>query len=299
VITSFCLLYQPALSAMMLDSVPPERRGLGLAMMSILPELLGLPAPLLALYLVSTYGLVRGMRIAYALTATAGLVVALIRLLFLEETLAVPRARDGGSLRESYREAFCFTVGELKPILPLLVLRNLSMGVNAFVQVYVIWSLGLSLTEWGEAYFLANILWILSLLPAGALTDLVGRKRTLSTGFIFISSAMAGFLLLGPRPPLWAVVVLLLATWSGGALAQNAMAALQADMIPRPLRGRVAAILALTGGISAASSSLLCGYLYEAVGPEAPFLLCLYLSLAALDLCLVGLREPPPGERHR
>ena len=86
IILNVCLLYQPALLAIRADSVPPEKRGTGFALADFFSWTVSIPAPFVVIYLVSTLGLIEGMRVAYL--ATVGLVTCatLLRLL-LKETL--------------------------------------------------------------------------------------------------------------------------------------------------------------------------------------------------------------------
>jgi MFS family permease len=47
IVQNFCLLYQPALFALMLDSVPPERRGAGFTIQSVIMNIVSLPAAII------------------------------------------------------------------------------------------------------------------------------------------------------------------------------------------------------------------------------------------------------------
>lgn len=60
-IQNFCLLYQPALFAIMLDSVSPENRGAGFTLQQVITNLVGLPAAIIAGYLILVFDLNGGM----------------------------------------------------------------------------------------------------------------------------------------------------------------------------------------------------------------------------------------------
>ena len=47
-IQSLCLLYQPALNAMMADSLPPEKRGMGFSILNLIMSVATTPAPAVA-----------------------------------------------------------------------------------------------------------------------------------------------------------------------------------------------------------------------------------------------------------
>ena len=292
VITSICLLYQPALSAILMDSVPPERRGLGFSLSNLLPELVSLPAPFLAMYLVGTHGLVAGMRIAYSLMAISGLMAALVRLK-LKETWS-PRKEAMRDFLSGYKDALRFASEELRPFMVILGLVSLLAGFNTVTQPFVIYYLGLTLDEWGLLYFLGSVIWITALLPAGAIVDRLGRRSSLIAG-LFLTSlslvALSGLKSLG-LTAFWHVAPSMLLLWTSSYLAHNALSALEADLVPRGLRGRLSAFLALLTDVVAAVSSATCGWLYETVSPSAAALLCSLSALAGAIMASLALREP-------
>src|SRR4030043_444060 len=71
IVQNLCFVYQPALLAMMMDSLPPNRRGTGFNLQSVIVSLVSLPAPLIAAVLVLSNGRFvspqsdMGIRLAY------------------------------------------------------------------------------------------------------------------------------------------------------------------------------------------------------------------------------------------
>jgi len=292
VITSICLLYQPALSAITSDSIPPEKRGVGFALTSLLPELMGLPGPLLAIYLVSTYGLIMGMRIAYSLMAASGLVAAALRLT-LKETWR-PDAGKKEDFFHGYREALRFASRDLKAFIAVAVSTNLTAGFFSVIQPFVIYYLGLSLEEWGFLYMLGGVIWLLVVLPVGFLVDRVGRRKSLISGLT--ASLVAFSLLLLARPlgivGFWPILGTMFLLWLGSYMLHNSLSSLEADLVPRPLRGKLSAVLALLVDVAGAASSAACGFLYEAIHPTATVGVAMSSLLASLLVALAYLREP-------
>ncbi len=295
IITSICLLYQPALSAILSDSMPPEKRGLGFALSELLPELVGLPAPLLAMYLVGTYGLVTGMRLAYAFMATTGIIAALIRLA-LEETL--PREARApvalGDFLNDYKRAVRFALRGLRPYLVVLASNSLTVGIFSVIQPFIIYYLGISFDEWGIIYMLGSVASLVVLLPAGILVDKLGRKNSLIVGF---SSYLVAVLVLTIAKPLgitvfWPVAGLMILLWSSSYLTHNALSALEADLVPRELRGKLSAFFRLLLSVGRAISSAACGFLYAAINPSASAAFCSLAALASLMAASTALKEP-------
>ena len=289
-ITSACLLYQPALSAIHMDSIPPEKRGVGFSISSLLPELVALPAPLLAIYLVGRFGLVKGMRLAYALMALAGLTAGAVRLK-LKETWS-PKEESVKDFLEGYKEALRFASGSLRPLIMVLVLASLAMGFNAVIQPFVIFYLGVPLARWGLIYLLGSVAWLAILIPAGALVDKLGRRASYLLGVALTSASLATLAFIGRGSGFWLIAGTLLIFWCSSYLIYNPLSALEADLVPRELRGRLSALLALLSDVASGLSALLCGWLYKAVGPVSAVVMCSTAALAAFLMGLAFLREP-------
>src|SRR4030066_791140 len=92
IVQNLCLVYQPAMLAMVMDSLPPNRRGTGFNLQSVIVSLVSLPPPLIPAVLVLSNGHYVspqsdfGIRLAYASVLTAFVLAAIIRTR-LKETL--------------------------------------------------------------------------------------------------------------------------------------------------------------------------------------------------------------------
>jgi len=83
VIQSVFLIYRPALQALVSDSMPPEKRGLGFSIVNLL-HYVSFPSPLIAGILLVEFGLVPAMRISYMLLTGSFFVAAIMRMRFKE-----------------------------------------------------------------------------------------------------------------------------------------------------------------------------------------------------------------------
>ncbi|RLG90930.1 hypothetical protein DRO34_04830, partial [Candidatus Bathyarchaeota archaeon] len=204
VIANFSLIYQPALLAIRADSVPPEKRGVSFAFMGFLSNLVCLPAPLIAAYLVATYGLIEGMRIVYLTVTILGITAAVIRM-FLKETLAKERRESyetvrkiGSDFKREYVNALKFIFKKLPGLAIFYMLFNFAfMGILPFLAYYAIYFLGLSNETWGYIYFLSQIVYLLVLLPVGFFIDKIGRRKMLMT---IVGLTVFGALVYGLAP---------------------------------------------------------------------------------------------------
>ena len=301
VVNNLCLLYQPALQAITADSIPPEKRGVGYALASVLPQVPALFAPLVAKALIEEFGFVEGMRIAYWLVVLGGLVAADIRLLFLEETLETGeriRARElVRELKRSVKEMFNaikLMPRQLKIFTVVMLISVVEEPMfHLFMSLYVVNVIGVSKPDWALLSMSWSTTMLLVGIPLGRAVDIIGRKRALVLAYLlWIPSTWyfvffcRGFLEL---------LVIMVVFSLGGALFGPAHQALVADLTPRDMRGRVMGAIGNLNIVAAAAASAVAGFLYD-MDPRCPFITCIGLSLLTLSLILLFIREP---ERKR
>jgi len=89
------------------------------------------------------------------------------------------------------------------------------------------------------------------------------------------------------------VALLLIVT---GIYYAPAHEALQADLTPRTMRGRTTALWQLSSSLSAASGTLLGGFLFQAVDRALPFYLFTAAELTATFFLISLVREPEKKE---
>jgi hypothetical protein len=68
--------------------------------------------------------------------------------------------------------------------------------------------------------------------------------------------------------------------------------ALQSDLTPRIMRGRITALFGIISALSAASGSLTGGFLFQSVNPVTPFFLFTAAELMAAFFIITILQEP-------
>lgn len=300
VISNLSLIYQPALDAILADSIPPEKRGMGYAATNVIPNIPTVFAPALAGYLVEIYGIVPGMRIVYTIVFFCLLAAAIIRLLFLKETLKNPQRIRLAEVKAAFRnslqailEAWRDMSGSLKFLtLAFLVSAFEDPMFRMFTSLYVFDVIGLGSLEWG----LANTASIAATLafgfPMGKLVDKIGRKKSIvSANLIFISATVA-FLVAGTLNHL---IVVFFMFAIGGSLLGPAYSALLADMIPQEKRGRIMGTIVTLNILATVPASALAGFLYGA-SPSYPFAFVVLLAITVTLIVFLAVREPKTRE---
>lgn len=141
-----------------------------------------------------------------------------------------------------------------------------------------------------------NAVYALVSTPAGALSDRIGRKGMLVSGWLLYGAVNAGFAAAGSAAH---VVPLYLAYGVYYGLTAGAARAFVADLVPEALRGTAYGSYHAAMGLVALPASLLAGLLWEGIGawagfgPSAPFAFAAGTALLAAGLLAVGLRESP------
>jgi len=307
VLNNLFLIYQPALMAIRADSLAPQRRGLGFAIGDFLPNLISIPAPLVSIWLVSSYGLRIGMRYAYITSAILGVGAGIIRL-FLKETLPqLPRKNKIESFKEihedfkkEYTDALKFVFKQLRSLAIFYVIFNFAFaGLSPLLSYYTVYHLGVSTGDWGIIFWTGNAVSLLLVIPIGFSLDKMGRKKVL---FFIVSVSIIGFALLALTPQkaeftfLIALISMTVVMLSSTAF-MIATSALEADIIPRERRGRVGATLAIVSSLAMAAGQSLSGFLYQSFSPRLPFMITTVLLTVTVIVLAFFIKEPREKEQ--
>jgi len=299
ILIATAIIAQPAMSALVADSIPPEKRGLGYSL-SMLAGVTSIFSPAVAGILYLNYGLVAGMRVAYLLVSICWLASGLM-LLKLRETIKTEKARFSlKEFLEEYPKAIkeCVTVWKFvpKPMLHLfLVFTPLMFFIRMCTPYYVLYAnkvLKVDEFQWAILQTLTSIVFHLLVLPIGKLVDTAGRKRPLVLSSI--SGALAITLFLHGHPAgLYAF-----SAFSAicNALAFTAYPSLQVDLTPKEYRGKLMGFSNFVDCLLGSMALFLGGFLYEAFSPIIPFLLLLAaMTLTALATAIF-ITEPKQRE---
>jgi MFS family permease len=183
IIFNLCLIYQPALHAIMADSLPSERRGMGFSIERIV-GVFSVVSPLIAGFLYINYGLVEGVRIAYWIVVIAFLLAAIIRLKLRETVDVNIKKLDLVDVMRRYPTAIRESVNVWKLILrTMLYLFSIHAAVSFFAQMcgpyYIVYAtkvLSIEKVQWSLLIALQQAVMFCSLLPIGKLSMFTEEK---------------------------------------------------------------------------------------------------------------------------
>lgn len=288
IIGNLALMYQPAVQAIMADTLPPEARGKGLTASQIPSQLTSLAGPPLATILVSMLGLREAMRLLYAGTSVAVMGSGLLRLLLIETYTKKAQLGFKEALKE-YLGAIRLFKGDLgKLLLITSSVRSLYRMSFPFAQLYAVKVLGISEEFWGLISTATTFEYTFTNLISGYLTDRIGRSSVMAMGYL---SGAVGLGLLALAPEGHPLLVLLAMLAAVAFASAPAAFALMADLTEREVRGKVGAIRGLLEGNLSGIMSGVGGLIYS-LSPPMTFGIA---ALGLIPLAMAAWRSLPRG----
>jgi MFS family permease len=295
VLQNIFLIYQPALQAIVADSIPTEKRGMGFSTIMLVNNAATIFSPIIAGVLAVQYGLVSGMRIAYFLVVSFYLCAAVVRTR-LKETLKTQS--DKPSLKTAineYPHAVKEGIGIWKKLPRAMLFLFLTNAASSFIFMmcipyFVVYATNiLHIREFAWAVIMAiySGSMILSALPSGKLVDKIGRKKPALVSWVLVALFPPLFLLGG----LYMLIIGFLCFGISNALFASAYQSLEADLVPRELRGKEVGCSQFITYTLMAIGSLMGGILYESVSPALPFLLAFGVTIPCVFVTIFFVHE--------
>jgi len=137
-------------------------------------------------------------------------------------------------------------------------------------------------------YFLCNATAGALSMPFGRLSDRIGRKRLLVPGYLAFALCYLGFAYARGQAIMVAVFVVYGAYT---AMITGVERAFVAEIAPPALKGTMLGLQATVAGVALLPASVIAGALYDARGPQAPFVFGAALSAAAAVLLMILMKD--------
>ena len=292
--------YQPALMAMVADSLPPEKRGMGFSIVTLIASASTTPGPVVAVLLRNTFGLMLGMRIGYGIVVVLFLAAALLRVLRLKETIKTTVKPKLTEFFRSYPVAMkeSFAVWRRLPrsllflFFALIITQFGFATVMLYFPVYAVKELLIDEAIWPLITAAVPITTILLAIPIGMTVDKVNRKIPILISYLLFGASM--WIFVNGNVPL--LVVSLMLVGAGMVMLNAGFGALQADLTPRNERGKVGGFTNFVGFIFMAIGNLVGGIMYEHFSPQLPFFIAAAVVLPSFLLTLALVHEPEKRE---
>jgi MFS family permease len=268
--------------ALVADSAPVRERGKSFGFhrgMDTTGAVLGLAIAAVIIYLVQGGGLELSLK-TYQWLVIVGVVPAVLSvvvlLAFVHEKKSPPAAQN----LPLFRSVGGFDT-RFKLFLVIMAVFTLGNSSDFFVILRA-QNLGTSLIYVTLMLVLFNITYALTSLPAGVLSDRLGRRRLIATGWFIYALVYLGFAL-ASEP--WQVWLLFAGYGVYYGIVEGVARAFVADLVPAEKRGTAYGLYHGVVGLTLLPASLIAGWLWEAVSPATPF----FFGAALAFLGMVGI----------
>lgn len=279
--------------ALIAESVPREQRGFAFGFNRAADHLGAVFGPVAAFALLSIVATdtqsptIREYQQVF-LFASVPVVVGLVVIAFLVHDRATPPEAAIAATPPSFSlKGFD---GNFKRFLVVIAVFTLSNSTDAFLL--------LRATDSGVSPVMLPLLWmtlhfskVVSSLIGGDLSDRLGRKAVIITGWLVYALVYAGFAFVNSAWQCW-VLFIVYGTYFG--LTEGVEKALVADMVPEKRRGTAYGLYNLAFGITVFPASLLFGLVWSNFGASAAFLASAGVSIAAILM----LSTVKPSSEH-
>ncbi len=278
--------------AMIADEVRFEERGLAFGFHRAMDHAGAVIGPLAGYLLVSIFASDRNAPSAgaftriFLVTSIPAIAAVLVAIFFIREAphhnnLEAQTASPPSLSLRGFDSNF-------KRFLLILGLFTLSNSSDAFIL--------LRARDTGLAVATLPLLWaalhtskVLSSVFGGDLSDRLGRRRLIISGWILYAAVYAGFAFVSEPLSIW-ILFLIYGIYFG--LAEGAEKALVADLVGPEQRGTAYGLYNLAFGITVLPASLMMGAIWHWRGPATAFLVSAALGGAAALLLFAVVRTP-------
>ena len=277
--------------ALVADSVSAGERGKGFGLhraMDTIGAVLGLAIAAIIVYLVQGGGLELGL-MTYQWLVLVGVVPAvlavLVLLIFVHERTRKPllevSGNKAGMASTGHRGLFRGWDTRFKLFLAIMAVFTLGNSSDFFVILRA-QNLEAPLIQVTLMLVLFNATYAAISLPAGMLSDRLGRKRVITLGWFIYALTYLGFALASSP---WQIWLLFAGYGIYYGIVEGVARAFVADLVPEEKRGTAYGLYHGVVGITLLPASLLAGWLWQAYSPAAPF----YLGAALAFLAMLGM----------
>ena len=268
--------------ALIADITPAAIRGASYGLRQSLDTVGAFAGPLIAVALMALYA--NDFRAVFWWSALpAALAVLLILLGVREPARTAPAPQHGWPIHPHELRRLSFDYW-------MVVATGSVFALARFSEAFLVLKAqadGLPLSLIPLVYVLMNVVYALIAMPAGVLSDRIGRINLLICGLVILTAAdltlafVPGLLGTAIGVGLWGLYL---------GLSQGLLAALVADTAPSDLRGTAFGLFNLVTGCALLIASVLAGWLWHAFGPQATFVAGAAFSAATIVMMLTALR---------
>ena len=308
ILSSVTMLGIPATNALIAESLPKKTRGAGYAtyrMVTWMPMIL---TSMLGGIIMDYYGIIQGMQFCLLASVIVSVISTFLRWKYITETLerTVIKAENIRTEKVSLKDRIFQELDTIpKNVWILIVVTALSgfamKMVFSYMVVYSVDVVGLTNTEWGVIGTGVSLISTILTLPAGILTDRIGRKPCIIISRILSPISTLGFTFATNFWQMYLVRAIGGVAQGFGGLVMGLMGgpawqALVADVTPSKSRGKMMGMMGTIAGIVSTPASWVGGYMYDNISPNLPFQTSFILNLVGTIIFIAFIKESKKSE---
>ena len=298
VIQNLCAIYAPALMALLMDSLPPKKRATGYSFQSVLTNLVFLPGPIIAQYLILTFNFDLGMRVGYTIVMVAYFIAATLRLR-LKETLPKNESSSKPKLWNALKEYPKSVKASLKIwskvpksafylFITTVIINGLVVSCQTYFVVYATSILKMTEIQWATIVTVMYLSIVLPIILAGSKMDAIGRKNFIILGYLLFFPSMILFTI----ADFYLLIFAYFLYGLGNMLQLIGYQVMMGDFIPRNIRGTATGCIQFFMYLAQGLFLIFSGFLYAFVLPQLPFLILGIVSIPLSLFVLFKIKEP-------
>lgn len=257
--------------ALVADVADPSQRGAAYGLRQSLDTIGAFLGPLFAFGLLSLS--VQNFRLVFWVAVLPGVLAVALLAIGIREPKATIRPKQNplqwAALRRLSRR-YWWLVG-------VALLFNLGNSSDAFLLLQA-QHIGIVASLVPLSLVVINVAYSVSAYPIGVLSDRIGRTGLLVGGFSLYALTYLGF---GFAQAPWQIWGLFVLYGLHLGMSQGLLLAIVADTIPSDLRGTAFGLINLVTGVALLPASLLAGFLWQNVSPQATFVVGSLFAIAA------------------
>jgi MFS family permease len=266
---------------MVAESVGKERLGSAYGLIQSMDSAGAIAGPLLALALLSRYGI----RTVFLAAAVPGALSVLVAILGIRETKrqnssetktvqekkvpAAPSAALSTSFFFVLAAVTLFSIGNSSDMFLVMRAQNIGIGVKLAPLLGLVFNLTYTLGSW----------------PAGWFSDHFSRRWIAASGYVIFAAV---YFMFGRAPSALAIWITMAVYGVYYALTQPVLKALVVETVAQDIRGRALGIYFFATSVATLAASLITGELWKHFGPSIPFYASAGLAVVSAAMLAVS-----------
>ena len=289
----------PATRATVADSIPPAKRTTGIAALQVVSSLPSVISPSVGGWLMQQHGLETGFRVGCIYAGVFAFIATVPLFVLLKETGRRQSTKEGSPALQNAVKGFAKpSLSNLSLSLKVLMASYalVAFANGAVSQYYILYAsrvVEITAFDWGAVVSLQFLLASVLKIPGGWLSDRFGKKKVMTLSLLTTIPMILIFTL---SQSLIQIVVSALLLVAAGIYYAPAHEALQADLTPGSMRGRISALWDQSNAIAVGVGAVIGGFAFEALGSAVPFYVFAVAELGAAVLLIIMVKEPQTKE---